>query len=51
MDRICCSKGEEDKFITILVRKPEGKRKMCKPESNGRMILKWIIEKIWEGVE
>jgi hypothetical protein len=53
MDDTCSSQGRHEKYKKILVRKPKGKyhlRYLC---VDGRIILKWILEKysvrMWTG--
>jgi hypothetical protein len=40
--------GRREAYTGFLVRKPEGKRPLGKPEVDGRIILRWMFRK-WVG--
>jgi hypothetical protein len=48
MDRACSTYGESRGAYRVLVGKPEGRRPLGRRGVDGRIILKWILEK-WDG--
>jgi hypothetical protein len=49
MRKACSIHGGEKDCIQVFVGKPEGMRPLGRPELGGRIILKWILEKIRWG--
>jgi hypothetical protein len=43
--------GKKKNAYRILVGKPEGKRPLERPSVGGRVILKWILEIGWGGMD
>jgi hypothetical protein len=48
-----CSTKEESNAYRFSMRNPEGRRLLGRPTRDGRIILKWILEKsygvVWTG--
>jgi hypothetical protein len=45
VSRACCSNGAKNNAYRILVGKLEGKRPLERFNVDGRIILKWLLEK------
>jgi hypothetical protein len=51
MGRTCGTYGERRGAYRALVGKPEGRRPLGSPGVDGRIILKWIFERLGGGAQ
>jgi hypothetical protein len=49
MSRTCSTYGERRGAYRALVGKPEGRRPLGRPRLDGRIILKWMFERLDGG--